>query len=86
VTDIKAVALEWRIARHGSNRILGAAKMMKSFSRETMFSSANLIMTLEELYFKATKMPNRGFVGARYLWVEGLMTIDESHFKSSKCY
>jgi hypothetical protein len=31
-------------------------------------------------------MPNRGFVEARYLWVKGLMTIEESHFRSPKCY
>jgi hypothetical protein len=69
VTDMKAVALEWRISRHGRIRILGAAKIMKSFSHESMFSSAKFLMTLEEFHFQATKMPNRGFVDDRYLWV-----------------
>jgi hypothetical protein len=41
-------------------------------------------MTPEEFHFQGTKMPNRGFLDARYLWVEGIMTIEESLFRSPK--
>jgi hypothetical protein len=43
-------------------------------------------MTLEEFHFQATKMPNKNFIDARYRWVEGLMTIEESQFISPKYY
>jgi hypothetical protein len=41
-------------------------------------------IALKESQYQVTKRPNRGFVDARYLWVEGLMTIEESHFQFVK--
>ena len=41
-----------------------------------MFSKTKGLITLEESYFQATKMPNRGFKNAKYLWVEGLKTLE----------
>jgi hypothetical protein len=56
-----------------------AFKMTNSCSSEAMYSSAKSLMTLAESQCQVTKTPNRGFVDARYLWVEGHMTIEESH-------
>ena len=37
-------------------------------------------MTIQETLFQAAKMPYRGSVNARYLWVEGLMLFEEFVF------
>jgi hypothetical protein len=58
--------------------------MTKSCSSEAMYSSANRIMTLEQSHCQATKRPNRVFVDARYLWVDGLMYILDSGFQPTK--
>jgi hypothetical protein len=42
------------------------------------------LMTLEESNCQATKTPNRGFVNAINLWVEGLTNFEESHFQAAK--
>jgi hypothetical protein len=39
---------------------------------------------LEESSCKATKRPKRGFVDARYLWVEGLISNEKSQFQTAK--
>jgi hypothetical protein len=57
--------------------------MTKSSSSETKYPSAKIIMNLEESHCQATIRPNGGFVKARYLWVEGLMTIEE-YLQSAK--
>jgi hypothetical protein len=41
-------------------------------------------MTLEESHCQATKRSNRGFVDARYLWVEVLNTNEESNLEAAK--
>jgi hypothetical protein len=45
---------------------------------------AKSLMTLEVTNYQATKRSNRGFVNARYLWVEGLIYILESRFQPAK--
>jgi hypothetical protein len=40
-------------------------------------------MTLEESHCQASKRPNRGFVNAKHLWVDGLTIIQESHFHAA---
>jgi hypothetical protein len=49
-----------------------------------MYSSAKGLIDLEESDCLATKRPNRGFVYARYLWVEGLINSEESQFQTAK--
>ena len=58
--------------------------MTKSCPTEVMYSSPKCLMTLEECHLKATKKPKRGFEDASYLWVEGIMTFEESQFQASK--
>ena len=41
-------------------------------------------MTLEESHFHAIKRWNIFFVDARYVWVEGLLNIEEYHFQAAK--
>jgi hypothetical protein len=49
-----------------------------------MYSSTNGLIDLEESSCQATKRSNRGFVDARFLWVEGLITNEESQFQNFK--
>jgi hypothetical protein len=49
-----------------------------------MYSSAKGLIDLEESNCQATKRPNRGFVDANYLWVEGLINNEESQFETAK--
>jgi hypothetical protein len=56
----------------------------KSFYSESMFSSAKFLINLEESHFKAAKTPNRDGIDASYLWVEGHMTLEESHSQATK--
>jgi hypothetical protein len=41
-------------------------------------------MTLEESLCPATKRPNKGFVEARHLWIEGRTTFEKSHFQTAE--
>jgi hypothetical protein len=50
--------------------------LTKSCSMGTFYSTTKGLMHLEESRFHATKRPNRGFVDARYLSVDGLMTLE----------
>jgi hypothetical protein len=58
--------------------------MTKSCTSEALYSSAKSLMTLEESHCQATKRPNRAFVNARYLWVEGLTTFEEPLYHEAK--
>jgi hypothetical protein len=60
----------------GQESLFQAAKLPKSYSTGTIYSSAKSLMPLEESNFQATERPNRGFVDVRYLWVDGLMIAE----------
>jgi hypothetical protein len=49
-----------------------------------MYSSGKGLMILVVYHFQVAKTTNRGSADARYLWVEGLMTLSESHLEAAK--
>jgi hypothetical protein len=57
--------------------VFQASKMRKSSTSEALYISTKTIMSLEVPHCQATKRPNRGFVNAKYLWVERLTTFEK---------
>jgi hypothetical protein len=64
--------------------VFQASKMTKNCTSEVLFISNKSPRTLEESHCQATKGLNRGIVIARYLWVEGLTTFEESLYQAAK--
>jgi hypothetical protein len=60
------------------------SKMTKSCTTEDLYISTKSLMTLEESNCQAFKRPKRGFVNARFLWVEGLTTFEETLYQAAK--
>jgi hypothetical protein len=62
----------------GQESLFQAAKMPKTCSTGTMYSSTKSLIPVEEPNFHVTKRPNRGFVDGRYLWADGLIAFSGS--------
>jgi hypothetical protein len=65
--------MEWSISRHVRQNIEKVLTGSHDFSEK-------ILMTLVE----ASKTTNRNPADTRYLWVEGVITLSESHFQASK--